>query len=365
MKKIYSLLLAGAMILCACQKEGPSVPPAPSRLPAEICQAFAEKYQGVFQLNEGQMGTNTATLDFLRFDNGHYSRNIFQASGRSYPLGDVGNDVAIIGNELWMVVNESGIVQVISTTDCSEIAAIDVPQPRFITYDDAYVYVSSYAKISPESPQGSVYRINRSTKKVVQSLAVGAYPEGIAYYNNKIYVAISGYGADNKVSVIKTDTFDDVENIEVGINPKIVISDGAGTIFVTTLGDYANNHSSLWAINASSKIASKEVDYVTAVSVLGQTVYGIGTENEYLWNEPKEYFAWSFTLLGGYKKLSSPTMTGMYLSDLCVLSVGDNYLWMVTDKGDCVNPGRLDFYWKGEKAWSTMTGICPGRFAAL
>ena len=387
MKKIYFLLLAGAMILCACQKEGPAVPSTPSRLPAEICQAFAENFQGVFQLNEGQMGTNSASLDFLRFANGHYSRDVFRPDGGA-SLGDVANDVAIIGDEVWMVINNSGIVQVISKTDCSEIAAIQVPMPRNIAFDDTYAYVTSWAGayaqynedysqiISYDNPKGKVYRINLNTKQLDgEPVEVGYQPEGIAYCDGKLYVANSGgvawqlppdYQYGKTVSVIKTDTFNSVEtNIEVGVNPKNVIAGGSNRIFVTSLGDYGANHSSLYYISTLTNRASKQADYVTAVSVCGNTVYGIGAENEFDWEGPKNYFAWKWTMTGRQQRLSSPAISGTALSGLCVLQSGDDLLWMVTDQGDYVNPGSLDFYWKGEKAWSVTTGICPGHFAVL
>ena len=387
MKKIYFLLLAGAMILCACQKEGPAVPSTPSRLPAEICQAFAENHQGVFQLNEGQMGTNSVTLDFLRFASGHYSRDVFRPDGGA-SLGDVANDVAIIGDEVWMVINNSGIVQVISKTDCSEIAAIKVPMPRNIAFDDTYAYVTSWAGayaqynedysqiISYDNPKGKVYRINLDTKQLDgEPVEVGYQPEGIACDNGKLYVANSGgvawqlppdYQYGKTVSVIKTDSFNEVETeIEVGVNPKNVIAGGSNRIFVTSLGDYGANHSSLYYISTLTNRASKQADYVTAVSVCGNTVYGIGAENEYSWDAPKEYFAWKWTMTGRQQRLSSPAISGTALSSLCVLQSGDDLLWMVTDQGDYVNPGSLDFYWKGEKAWSVTTGICPGHFAVL
>lgn len=379
MKKIYFLLLAGAMILCACQKEGPSVPPAPSRLPAEICQAFAEKYQGVFQLNEGQWRTNTATLDFLRFANGYYSRDIFQASGHTFPLGDTGNDVAIKGDELWMVINESGIVQVISKTDLSEMAAIPVPLPRYIAFDDNYAYVTSYAGKYDETeqkyPKGKVYRINLETKQLDgQPVEVGYQPEGIAYLGGKLYVANSGgYSSqipggsyDNTLSVIDAASFSFEKNIEVQVNLKNVFVCEDGNIYVTSLGNYDDVHSGLYAVSPASETSCKVVDYVTAVSLCEGTFYGIGAENEFAdWSVPREYFAWSYNADADYKKLTSPAIGGTALSGLCVLSSGEGLLWMVTDQGDCFNPGSLDFYWKGEKAWSTTTGICPGHFAVL
>ena len=398
MQKARLLLLCGALVFCACRKD--PVPEPPSK-DADLTgqkvdvSGFPESLTKVFLLNEGGMGSNNATLDFLRISDGNYVTGAFRKMNPDVGagLGDVGNDISVHGDELWMVINNSGIVEVVSAKDETEIAAIAVPTPRNIAFDDTYAYVTSWAGAfvsgsydadwnyvitDSRNPKGQVYRIDLKTKKVTGSVEVGYQPEGIALYEGKLYVANSGgiasqlppdYQYGKTVSVIKTDTFEAYTEVEVGINPKNVIADSE-RIYVTTQGDFFTVHSALYFIgaNANPLKADKKCECVTAISVCGQMVYGIGTEDELDWEKTsKDYYVWSYSPVPmiGYKKLSSPAVSGTALSGLCVLSVGDNYLWMVTDQGDYVNPGRLDFYWKGEKAWSTTTGICPGHFLAL
>ena len=57
---------------------------------------------GMYLLNEGNMGSNKATIDYLDLCNGIYIRNIY---GERNPhvikeLGDVGNDIQVYGNSL-------------------------------------------------------------------------------------------------------------------------------------------------------------------------------------------------------------------------------------------------------------------------
>ena len=64
-------------------------------------------YLGMYVLNEGNMGSNKATLDFLDLTTGEYHRNIYPSRNPSVTmnLGDVGNDIGIYGHRLWMVIN--------------------------------------------------------------------------------------------------------------------------------------------------------------------------------------------------------------------------------------------------------------------
>ena len=55
---------------------------------------------GLYLLNEGNMGSNKCTLDFVDFDNGYYVRNLYAEKNPNVvkELGDVGNDVQIYGS---------------------------------------------------------------------------------------------------------------------------------------------------------------------------------------------------------------------------------------------------------------------------
>ena len=79
-------------------------------------KGFGENYRKLFVLNEGGLGANNATLDVLRLQRGMYVRSAFRKMNPAVSggLGDVGNDIALHGEELWMVINNSGIVEVVS-----------------------------------------------------------------------------------------------------------------------------------------------------------------------------------------------------------------------------------------------------------
>lgn len=384
MKKARLFLLCGALVsLFACQKD-----PVPSK-DAELTgtmvdvSAIPAGIDKVFILNEGGMGSNNSTLDFLRISDGNYITGAFKKMNPDIGagLGDVGNDIVVIGDEVWMTINNSGIVEVVSAKDETEIAAIQVPTPRNIAYDGTYAYVTSWAGAFAsgfydengnftlgdyKNPKGQVYRIDLKTKKVAGNVEVGYQPEGIACYNGKLYVANSGgissqlppnYSYDNTVSVIDTKGFKVTETLEVQVNLKGVWTDGKGNIYVTTLGNYWDVHSGVYLIDSSDNI-KHIADYVSVAAMNDGTLYCIGSEEEFDWSgRPKTWKA--FSCKGGTKTAFNLTVSGTPYG-LCALD-GDTFL--IGDAGDYFNPGTVTLYDKGGKVWTVTAGVCPGHFA--
>lgn len=408
MKKATLLLLCGALAFCACRKDPvPETPPKDAELTGVTVDAshFSPSIRKVFVLNEGGMGSNNASLDFLRVSDGNYVTGSFRKMNPSVGagLGDVGNDIVVHGDEVWMVVNNSGLVEVVSAKDETEVAAIPVPTPRSIAFDDHYAYVTSWAGsfiryednevADAKNFKGQVYRIDLKTKKVAGTVEVGYQPEGIACYGGKLYVANSGglssqlppsYSYDNTLSIIDTETFKVTDTQAIEVNLKNVWADGKGTIFVTTMGNYWDVHTGLYAFPASDPSRFRKVGedsafkdelmHVSCSFLLGDTVYCIGSENEFAWNVPHTYQVWSVTVsdaASGEGKLTfypvelSGTPYGMAVVDTDH-DAGLHYL-LVGDAGDYFNPGTLSCYQldfnDNARIWRVNAGVCPGHFA--
>lgn len=390
------------MTVFACQKD--PVPETPSKDAEFVGQsvdvsAFSNAGKKVFVLNEGGMGANNSTLDFLRFSDGQYVTGAFKKMNpaEAAGLGDVGNDVAVHGDELWMVINNSGIVEVVSAKDETEIAAIRMPTPRNIAFDDKYAYVTTWAGAfargsydgdgnyvitDSSNPKGEVYRFNLSSKKMEGSVQVGYQPEGIACYNGKLYVANSGgissqlapdYAYDNTVSIIDAKTFTVEKSVEVQVNLKSVYADSQGNIYVTTLGNYFSVHSGLYRFPAADptqviqvKSTSDEFAHVSASCQLGDEIYCVGTgDDEFDYYAAHSYYVWS---VEGNRATHYPIRLSGNPYGIQVLK-GDLSLsfLMVGDAGDYFNPGTVSCYRldhnSNEMLWSVTAGVCPGHFA--
>lgn len=397
MKKALMLFTFGVLSVVACRKT--FVPGTPSKdadlKGTSVAVAEIDGNKKIFVLNEGQLGANNATLDFLRISDGQYVTGAFKKmnSGAKAGLGDVGNDIALHNNEVWMVINNSGLVEVVSAADETELATIEIPTPRAIAFDDKYAYVTSwsgafatygadYTISDSANPKGCVYRIDLSTYKADGAVEVGYQPEGIAYYDGKLYVANSGgiasqlppaYAYDNTVSIIDAKSFSVTKTVEVVVNLKNVYADSKGHIFVTTLGNYADVHSGLYMFPASAPEQVTHIEWhaikhthVSCSYALGDEVFCIGTENEFDFGAAHTYVLWSYNAVKDKFTLYPMTLGGVpYGMGVVEDTMGFRSL-LLGDAGDYFNPGTVScyrLYDQHDKVWSVTAGVCPGHFA--
>lgn len=139
---VYSLIALSTLF--ACQQDD-------SFVEEEEIQVIKPEFtdiKGFYLLNEGNMGTNKASIDFFDYETGTYRRNIFQSANPTIvkALGDVGNDIKIYGNKLYAVINVSNIIEVMDVKTAKLIGTIPLINCRYITFDNGKAYASSYAR---------------------------------------------------------------------------------------------------------------------------------------------------------------------------------------------------------------------------
>lgn len=376
---VFSMLLTA--IAVSCNKDGkPSETTSEDESLAGVEVAVGESggpYKKLFMLNEGKMGSNNASVDFLRFSDGKYVRNAFAQMNPTQVLGlgDTGNDLKIHNDQVWAVINGSSLVEVFSPKDEKHIATIPVPSPRNIAFEGEYAYVTSYSGAYYGGPDilGAVYQISTKTFREVAHIDVGYQPEGIASYKGKLFVANGGGlksdgSYDNRIMVLSANPMKVEKEIPVEINLDEIYIDDAGNGYVSTFGNFWSIHSGLYAFNAASGTASGritgDVDVkVSCMAGTGGSVYAIGTEDEWNW-DPKAVKKYRFYTVSASGKATvrdfPSTVTTPY--SLCVNPEnGDIY---VGDAGDYLSPGSVICFDKNLKQkWIALAGINPGHFA--
>ena len=194
--------------------------------------------QGFYLLNEGNMGSNKATLDYYDYTTATYKRNIFAEANPDITqgLGDVGNDLRIYGNRLYAVINCSNLIEVMDATTAKHIGQLNIPNCRYLTFADGYGYCTSYAgPVQIGNTQiGYVAKFDTATLRIVDTCHVGFQPDGLEVVGNRLYVANSGgYLApdyDSTLSVIDLASFKQVATIPVAPNLHRVQADHLGQL---------------------------------------------------------------------------------------------------------------------------------------
>lgn len=370
MKRWLALWLLIA-VCAGCRKD-------PVPLPAEVSRVEAEPgsvMKGFYLVNEGNFNMNKASLDYLDLRNGIYTRNLY---GQVNPeitkgLGDVGNDIGIYGSKMYITVNASNKVEVLSVKTGRKLGQIDIINCRYVTFNSGKAYVSAYlGKIGdPTAPNGIVAEIDTATLSISRSVEVGRQPEEMAIAGNKMYVANSGgYSPsdyESTLSVIDIPTFKVVRNIPVAINLHRVKADRYGDLYVTSRGDYYTIPSKLFVVDTHT-------DQVKKVFDIGVSNLVIDDDLAYLYSTQFSYITGQNTIT--YQMIDVKTETLLdtkFITDGTEKSIKAPYgiavnpqtkAVYVTDAKDYVTPGTLRCYdAQGKLKWSVTTGDIPAHLA--
>ena len=247
---LLCMIASAVLLLTSCRGDEIIFPAEYEVLPMESREwsSFAQNEPiGMYLLNEGNMGSNKATIDYLDFCNGTYIRNIY---GERNPnvikeLGDVGNDIQVYGNRLYAVINCSHKVEVMDLRTCRRIGQIDIPNCRYIRFHQDKAYISSYVgpvSIDPNAQLGAIFEVDTATLRITRQVTVGYQPEEFEIIGNYLYVANSGgYRApdyDSTLSVVDLTDFRQVKKIPVCVNPHRVRKDPYNRLWITSRGDH-------------------------------------------------------------------------------------------------------------------------------
>lgn len=338
--------------------------------------------RGMYLVNEGNMGSNKCSLDYLDYFTGLYARNFYAERNPNVvkELGDVGNDIGIYGSKLYVVVNCSHKVEVLDARSGVRIGQVDIPNCRYVRFHRGKAYVSSYVGpvlIDPDAPKGAVFEVDTLTLAVTRKVSVGYQPEEMEIVDDYMYVANSGgYRApdyDNTVSVIQMVDFKQVQQIPVGINLHRVKQDRYKKLWVSSRGDYMSVPSRLFVMEKKRGYNRMVVTDTIPVAcsnmaVHGDSLYFYATEwNNYTSSNTisygiidvrtKEIVSRNFITDGSEREITIPYGIAVHPE------TGDIF---VTDAKNYVSSGTLFcFDRRGRKKWSVRTGDIPAHMVFL
>ncbi len=334
---------------------------------------------GFYLLNEGNMGSNKASIDFYNYSTGVYTRNQYTGANPTVTmeLGDVGNDLQRYGNRLYAVINCSNKIEVMDLHTTRRIGQIYLPNCRYITFDGRYAYATSYAgpvEVNPDYRQrGYVAKIDTATLQIVDTCLVGYQPDGIEVADGKLYVANSGgYMAPNyerTLSVIDLATFTETRRINVAINLNLLVADSHHQLWVTNRGDYRTIAAKLYCIDTRTDAVTDSLNVAVGNWWIdGDSLYICGKQTNTLTHVQQTTYA--VVDVATHRQVSSQLIADgtdqRIRTPYCVFVNPETKDFYIGDAKSYITPGDLYcFSREGQLQWHVATGDIPAHAVFL
>ncbi|MGV3461045.1 MAG: YncE family protein [Flavobacterium sp.] len=250
-------LFALSIVAASCSDDDTPVAPAPSG-------AYAD---GVLILNQGGFGHGDASVSFLTNDF-ELENNIFAGVNPDILLGDTAQDMGLVGDRAYIVLNNSHKIEVVNRYTFDHIATIEdgLDNPRYIAFANGKGFVTNWGDPA-DTTDDYVAVIDLASNTVTAEKAVAEGPERIIENNGKLYVAHKGgYGYGNKVTVINGTTNAVETTLPVGYVPEGLVVEN-GRLYVLSGGvpswswTLPESAGSLTIINLSDNTVASTINF--------------------------------------------------------------------------------------------------------
>jgi YVTN family beta-propeller protein len=189
---------------------------------------------GAFIVNEGNFNAGNGSLSFYSYDSSKVFNDLFfERNGR--PVGDVPNSVVFYGGKAYIVVNNSGKIEVTDQNTLESTGVIgSLKSPRnMVVLNDAKAYVTSLWS-------DSVAIVNLYQNSISGYINIGRSSEAIVVTGNTAYVCSWMNG--NSVTAINIMTDQVITHIEVGVEPESMVIDQGYNLWVLCTGGWQNEY---------------------------------------------------------------------------------------------------------------------------
>ena len=333
--KLPSLtLLVFTVVFFSCKKDNPDPSDTIHISPGE----------GVFLLHEGGFNQLNASLGFQDYSEEEPQLDLYRTVNGE-PLGDVLQSMTIIGDDGYLVMNNSRSIEVIDLETISRKDRLSLSHaPRFlqpVSADQAYISTlfSPWLLIANLHPLA-----------IADSLYLGSWSEEMILVQDQIWVAASNHDQIYRIDPANHQVSD---SITVGFGASHLAVDPDGRIWVMCIGNYIDIPASIHVVDPQTGASVKSMvfsqsDFPSKLQIAGDYVYYLN---------------------GGLHRISTqavdlsttPFITGFTYYGYRI-DPSDGRIWMA-DPVDFQQTGKIDVYAPdGSFVRSYASGIVPSDF---
>ena len=202
-----------------------------------------DRSKQVMLSNEGNFGQGNGSLSIYYPKGNLVSNNVFESINQE-KLGDVFQSMERIGNEHYLVVNNSGKIVVASFMyqKIGEITGFTSPR-YFIPVNAKKAYVTDLFS-------NHIYVVDLDSRSIRDSIAVSGWCERGVTYNNSVWVTSP---AGTYMYEIDATTDQLVDSVEVGQGNGAVVLDKNNQLWVSASGVFGENKGFLASVDPETK----------------------------------------------------------------------------------------------------------------
>ena len=233
----------------------------------------------LFTLCEGNFGSANSSL-WLSTLNGGNMHDIVHWDESSNPLGDVGQSMSVYQEKLYIVMNNSHTIEVMSLAGGIYYeSTLNLPNssPRYITFNGEKGYISSWNL-------NAILILNLNNMEIIDTVEIDGKPEKMIYFEEHLYISVpnkSDWSTNDKVLKMRLNDNVIVENFTVEPGPSMIaLHDSSLFISSSSYDDMWNKYSGTSTINLStSEIlrynAGQTTSYGSDIFVFQNEIYQI------------------------------------------------------------------------------------------
>ena len=303
--------------------------------------------QGYFILNEGNYLAGNGSVSFYSSETNEIHNDLFTAqNGRA--LGDIPSFLAVDGDRGFIIVNNSGTIEVVSMITMESLATVTgLNSPRQMVIRGRKGYVSSLSS-------NEVTVIDLDMMEISGYFNIGCTSEAMTISGDKLFTAF--WSGGNRIVVTDLATEEVITTITVGLEPESMVLDSNNRLWVLCTGGWNGEEiPRLVRINTVTYEKEAEMFFRTVADNPSSLTANAAGDTLYFLDEGVRRMP--VTASGLPSEAYIPAGARLFYK----LAAGPGGQIAVTDAIDYQQTGDFLVYnSKGELADSEQAGIIPG-----
>ncbi|MDF1673257.1 MAG: YncE family protein [Vicingaceae bacterium] len=238
MRLLYVTLLSISLFSCKKEELGPQCINCSN-------DSIESEAADVLILNEGNFGWGNGSISYYQPHTKTVSDNVYKQANNNIPLGDVVQSACQFNNKIYVVANNSSKVEVVNSSNFSNIASISgFNSPRYflpVSYSKAYV---------SDLYSNSIQVVDLTNNTITGSINTNGWTEQLLLYNDTVYACDM---SNDNLLIINPSNNTLVDSVKLGVEPNSITKDKNDKLWIMCGGGFQEDNAKLIRFNPQTR----------------------------------------------------------------------------------------------------------------